>query len=175
MRPLAGGKQMKTNEKGQVLIVDIEKYIKKSFFEDDKTDKIKWIKTVEGLDETKTNGYSIEGYFVKKEIPKWVYPGSLLLLRIDGYDCYHLGVIKKESFKIIKTVKSEGKKWAVEFWDTINDNLQRIKPNNFNPLSKITDEKLIKELTTRGFVIFDKTNEKKINVDLTKERCLEMD
>lgn len=90
-----------------------------------------WLKTVTGLDKTKTTGYSIIGEFVKAGNYKHNYTPGLYL------DCskygssdkqvwnYHLFIVSDDGFQLIKTLADAGRDWATELWDTIEENLNK--------------------------------------------------
>ena len=123
-----------------------------------------WLKTVTGLDKTKTTGYSIIGEFVKAGNYKHNYTPGLYL------DCskygssdkqvwnYHLFIVSDDGFQLIKTLPDAGRDWATKLWDTIEENL--------NKTNKITAESIVKE-------ILEKTEDTQIIqeiIDLLKTR-----
>ncbi len=88
-----------------------------------------WLKTVEGLDKSVTNGYSIIGDFIKagdykEEIPNGLYldcnkegkkskpKQDLRLLRLQDGD-----------LTLLDQVYDGKKNWAVDLWDSIGEEL----------------------------------------------------
>lgn len=161
----------KTDDKGRILIdnltaifnAGIEKF-------DSKLNHsliFAWIKNVVSIDKSKTNGYSLRGDFYKVENVFWIYPGTILIAAYERRNInrsYYMGKLNSNGeIDILQVQIEEGAKWAVKFWDCIEQNLAKNDRNDFNPLSKITDEKLIQELTRRGYHIFDKTEKRVVS------------
>ena len=140
---------MKVNEKGQVLI-DLEKAILSGI---DNATRYNggWVKSVTGLDQTKTNGYSVIGKFQKSGV-QWFDPGLYL-------DCSKGGSRKnQEIIHSLIMLKADGSiellqqemnnsSWAVALWDEIEKNLGGEKAN---PLAGFSTDELIAELKRRG-------------------------
>ena len=95
-----------------------------------------WFKTVIGLDQTKTNGYSILGDFIgsggnSREGPSGsaMLPIGTLVLdcsiggsRNNQYKSYFLMRVKGENdFEQLE--ETEGNDWATDLWDVIKQNL----------------------------------------------------
>ena len=90
-----------------------------------------WLKSVTGLDKTKTNGYSILGEFTKAGNYKHDYKNGLYL------DCskdgsrknqewnYHLFRVDQDGFHLIQTLENGGRNWACEFWENIEAELKK--------------------------------------------------
>lgn len=116
---------MKINEKGQVLI-DLEDEILKKI---DNTTRYNggWVKSVTGLDQTKTNGYSIIGEFLKSGV-QWLSPGLYLDCSKGGsrkhQDVYH-SLVKLNTDGTIELLQQEinNLSWAVALWDKIEKEL----------------------------------------------------
>lgn len=112
-----------------------------------------WLKTVEGLDKTVKNGYSIIGEFVKAGDYKEELDNGLYL------DCNKEGKKSKPKqdlrlirvhdgeVTLIDAVYNAGKNWAVDLWDSIGEEL--------NPNYK---QDVAEELTTK---ILNKTGKDK--------------
>lgn len=88
-----------------------------------------WLKTVEGLDKSVKNGYSIQGEFIKagnyyEEIENGLYldcnkEGKKSKPKQD----MRLIRVKDGEITLIDTVYNAGKNWAVELWDSIAEEL----------------------------------------------------
>lgn len=86
-----------------------------------------WYKRIDGLDRTKTNGYSLLGEFVR--LPTYFFPGDLLLdCSIGGSRKHHekwynlLRVNEDGTLTHLKTVH-HSKEWAINLWEVIEENL----------------------------------------------------
>ncbi|MDR2874193.1 MAG: hypothetical protein LBV42_05605 [Methanobrevibacter sp.] len=91
-----------------------------------------WLKTVEKLDKTVTNGYSLVGEFVKAGDFEEEYPQGLYL------DCNKEGNKKKpqQDFRLFRLKNGkirlldlviDGKmSWACEFWDVIEEEFEKL-------------------------------------------------
>ena len=91
-----------------------------------------WLKTVEKLDKTVKNGYSLVGDFVKAGDFQEEYDEGLYL------DCNKEGNIKKSQqdyrlfrfkdgkVRLIDMVIDAGQSWATELWDAIENEVQTI-------------------------------------------------
>lgn len=115
-----------------------------------------WVKTITGIDKSKTNGYSLIGDFVK--FPSWAAYNTLLLdCSIDGSRNhpernYHLlQVTQNGDLNQIYNIKNGGKDWAIKFWDKIEEYLNSEIPDE-NPLAGYSDQELIDELKRRNIV-----------------------
>ncbi len=86
-----------------------------------------WLKTVNGLDKSFTNGFSIEGQFVKAGNYKMDYSHGLYLdcskdgSRKNQVWNYHLFRVDDDGFHLLHTVENGGRNWACEFWEIIDD------------------------------------------------------
>ncbi len=79
-----------------------------------------WLKTVTGLDKSVLNGYSLVGEFVKSGDFKEEYSDGLYL------DCNKTGKLlrlKHGKLTLIDQVYDGRKNWAVEFWDSVSEEL----------------------------------------------------
>ncbi len=88
-----------------------------------------WLKLVTGIDKSVTNGYSIEGNFVKNGDYKEEIPNGLYL------DCnkegkkskpksdYRLIRVSNGTCRLIDAVYDGKKNWAVDLWDSISEEL----------------------------------------------------
>ena len=88
-----------------------------------------WLKTVTGLDKSVLNGYSLVGEFVKSGDFKEEYSDGLYL------DCnktgkkskpkqdFRLFRLKHGKLTLIAQVFDGIKNWAVEFWDSVSEEL----------------------------------------------------
>ena len=80
-----------------------------------------WLKTVTGLDKSVLNGYSLVGEFVKSGDFKEEYSDGLYL------DCNKTGNrllrLKHGKLTLIDQVYDGRKNWAVEFWDSVSEEL----------------------------------------------------
>lgn len=118
-----------------------------------------WLKTVTGLDKTKTNGYSILGEFTKAGNYKHDYKNGLYL------DCskdgsrknqewnYHLFRVDQDGFHLIQTLENGGRSWACEFWENIEAELKKDSETSkasgqdiLNKLSETYSDSEIEEL-----------------------------
>lgn len=121
-----------------------------------------WLKTVEGLDKTVTNGYSIEGNFIKagsysEEIPNGLYldcnkEGKKSKPKSD----YRLIKVDNGSLILIDTVFNGKKNWAVDLWDSIAEELDTdyIENESDQILNMILNKtgkniKLLKEINSK--------------------------
>ena len=88
-----------------------------------------WLKNVSGLDKSVTNGYSIEGNFIKagdytEELPNGLYldcnkEGKKSKPKSD----YRLIRVNAGSLTLIDAVFDSKKNWAVDLWDSIAEEL----------------------------------------------------
>lgn len=88
-----------------------------------------WLKNVSGLDKSVTNGYSIEGNFIKagdytEELPNGLYldcnkEGKKSKPKSD----YRLIRVNAGSLTLIDAVFDGKKNWAVDLWDSIAEEL----------------------------------------------------
>lgn len=118
-----------------------------------------WLKSVTGLDKTKTNGYSILGEFTKAGNYKHDYKNGLYL------DCskdgsrknqewnYHLFRVDQDGFHLIQTLENGGRNWACEFWENIEAELKKDSKTDkasgqdiLNKLSETYSDSEIEEL-----------------------------
>ena len=123
-----------------------------------------WVKTVRGLDKSVTNGYSLVGEFVNAGDYESEYSDGLYL------DCnkegkkskpkqdFRLFRLKNGKLTLIDEVYDGKKNWAVEFWDSVGEEL--------NPNYK---ENEVDKIMT---LILDKTGK---NVKLLKMLQKELD
>lgn len=129
---------MERNEKGQILIIDLFETLNAAPALVGKNGKeVKnptrynggWVKTVTGMDKTKTNGYSIEGSFVNG--PHWVMPGSIFIdcsiggSRKNQSHHYHLFRVNDDGTATILAY-AKSKTWAIEFWPAIGEALATV-------------------------------------------------
>ncbi len=88
-----------------------------------------WLKTVEELDKSVTNGYSLVGDFVKSgdfenEYPDGLYldcnkEGSSKKPQID----YRLFKFENEKVRLLDLVIDAQRNWALELWDAVEEKL----------------------------------------------------
>ncbi len=88
-----------------------------------------WLKTIEELDKTVTNGYSLVGDFVKSgdfenEYNEGIYldcnkEGNAKKPQID----YRLFRFKNDKIRLLDLVIDAKTNWAQDFWDAIEDEL----------------------------------------------------
>lgn len=93
-----------------------------------------WLKTIEELDKTVTNGYSLVGDFVKAEDFEGEYMEGIYL------DCNKEGNAKKPQIdyrlfrlrdgkvRLIDLVIDAQKNCAQDFWDAVEDEIEIIHP-----------------------------------------------
>lgn len=116
-----------------------------------------WLKTVTGLDKTKTNGYSIIGEFTKAGNYKHEYKNGLYLdcskggSRKNQEFNYHLFRVDDDGFHLIQVFEDGGRNWACEFWENIEKELQTEKTEDspqdiLNKLSETYSDSEIEEL-----------------------------
>lgn len=115
-----------------------------------------WLKTVTGLDKSVTNGFSILGKFVEAgDFLEDYKPGLYLDCSKDGSRKhqewnYHLFRVDERGFTLIKVLEDAGRHFAVEFWDTIEKELNEkpeVKASDIvEALYKKYDTELIKEV-----------------------------
>ncbi len=117
---------------------------------------------VKGIDKSCTNGYSIEGDFIKNGDYKEEIPNGLYL------DCnkegkkskpksdYRLIRVSDGSLKLIDVVYDGKKNWAVDLWDSISEELDEnyIENEADNILTMILNKtgkntKLLKEINQK--------------------------
>lgn len=125
-----------------------------------------WLKNVSGLDKSVTNGYSIEGTFIKSGNYKENYkPGLYLDCSKDGSRWnYHLFRVDEEGFHLLQTVEDGGRNWAVEFWRKIEDELNNNEitaTDVVNSLYEKYNEGLISEVSD----ILSKKEQKNYNIN----------
>lgn len=88
-----------------------------------------WLKNVTGLDKTVTNGYSIEGNFVKAgDYPEEIENGLYLDCNKEGKKSkpksdYRLIRVQNGTLSLIDVVYDGRKNWAVDLWDSIAEEL----------------------------------------------------
>ena len=86
-----------------------------------------WLKTVTGIDKTVTNGYSIEGEFVKAgDYKEEIANGLYLDCNKEGKKSkpkqdFRLIRVRDGKLTLIEAVYDGKKNWAVEFWDSISE------------------------------------------------------
>ena len=123
-----------------------------------------WVKTVTGLDKSVLNGYSLVGEFVKAGDYKSEYSDGLYLdcnkegKKSNPKQDFRLFRLKNGKLTLIDEVYDAKKNWAVEFWDSVGEEL--------NPNYKETEVDKIMTL------ILDKTGK---NVKLLKMLQKELD
>ena len=88
-----------------------------------------WLKTIEELDKTVTNGYSLVGDFVKSgdfenEYSEGIYldcnkEGNTKKPQID----YRLFRFKNDKIRLLDLVIDAKTNWAQDFWDAVEDEL----------------------------------------------------
>ena len=94
-----------------------------------------WIKTVERIDKSKTNGYSLVGEFCKSGL-QWMSPGVYLDCSIGGSRKYQRNVYTvfalREDGSVVAynddTIVEEGRggDWAVRLWPVIERALREV-------------------------------------------------
>ena len=106
-----------------------------------------WLKRVTGLDKSVNNGYSIVGDFVEAGDYKNNYEEGLYLdcskegSRKNQVWNYHLFRFSEENgVELLKTLEDAGRTWAVEFWDTIEKELNIEEDKTQAILNKIYEE-----------------------------------
>ncbi len=88
-----------------------------------------WLKNVTGLDKTVTNGYSIEGNFVKAgDYSEEIENGLYLDCNKEGKKSkpksdYRLIRVQNGTLSLIDVVYDGRKNWAVDLWDSIAEEL----------------------------------------------------
>ncbi|MDL2271016.1 hypothetical protein LJC03_04340 [Methanobrevibacter sp. OttesenSCG-928-I08] len=91
-----------------------------------------WLKTVNGIDKSVTNGYSIEGEFIKSgDYKEEISNGLYLDCNKEGKKAkprqdFRLIRVKDGKLTLIDQVYDGKKNWAVDLWDSI---LSEINPN----------------------------------------------
>lgn len=86
-----------------------------------------WLKTVTGIDKSVTNGYSIEGEFVKvSNYKEEIENGLYLDCNKEGKKSkpkqdYRLIRVHDGKLTLIEVVYDGKKNWALEFWDCISE------------------------------------------------------
>ncbi len=93
-----------------------------------------WLKTIEELDKTVTNGYSLVGDFIKAgdfegEYMEGIYldcnkEGNAKKPQID----YRLFRLRDGKVRLIDLVIDAQKNWAQDFWDAVEDEIEIIHP-----------------------------------------------
>jgi hypothetical protein len=92
-----------------------------------------WLKTIEKLDKSVTNGYSLVGEFVKSGDFEEEYSQGLYLdcnkeagKRKKSRDDYRLFRLKDGKLRLLDLVIDDGKTpWACEFWDLIEEEFEK--------------------------------------------------
>jgi hypothetical protein len=106
------------NDKGEILILlkeDCGNFI---------SGKILWIKSVDSIDKTKTNGYSHVGNFVN-DGPYWYSPGQpLVVCSLQGSKAYSLLTFDTDGTCNILLKTYAGHDYAVKMWSLIEKALQ---------------------------------------------------
>lgn len=86
-----------------------------------------WLKTVTGIDKSKRNGYSLQGEFVRKGDFETNYADGLYVdcskLRKPKQSNYHIFKVTDGDFELLQTIEDGDRTWAVQLWDTIEENL----------------------------------------------------
>lgn len=112
--------EIRTNERGEIL-GDAEKFAEMAAEDSWTRYNGGWVKSVTGLDQTRTNGYSLIGEFVRGTI--WLKPGLYVDCSIGGsrknqHKTYHLFELMADgSARLIQM--SSGADWATRLWSTI--------------------------------------------------------
>lgn len=88
-----------------------------------------WTKTITGLDKTKTNGYSLQGDFIKAKQAAYYENGTIFLdCDIDGSRKnqernYRLFLLKSGKLTLLDELPDGDMNWALEFWEIIESTL----------------------------------------------------
>ena len=88
-----------------------------------------WLKTVEQLDKSVKNGYSLVGDFVKAGDFEEVYSKGIYLdcnkegTKRKTHQDYRLFRFKDGKVRLLDMVIDGGQSWAVELWDAVEDEL----------------------------------------------------
>ncbi|MDR3291626.1 MAG: hypothetical protein LBT10_05675 [Methanobrevibacter sp.] len=88
-----------------------------------------WLKTIEKLDKTVKNGYSLVGDFVKSgDFDEEYYDGLYLDCNKEGkkksQQDFRLFRLKDGKLRLLDMIIDGDATWAVEFWDTIEEELE---------------------------------------------------
>ena len=118
-----------------------------------------WLKTVTGLDKTVTNGFSIEGQFVKAGDFKMDYTAGLYVDCSKGGSRknqtwnYHLFQVDDDGFHLLQTVEDGRGIWACELWEMIEIELEDTSDVHVNAkqlanmiYERTKDKEVLKEL-----------------------------
>ncbi|MDR3222544.1 MAG: hypothetical protein LBT66_02230 [Methanobrevibacter sp.] len=88
-----------------------------------------WLKTIEKLDKTVKNGYSLVGDFVKSgDFDEEYYDGLYLDCNKEGkkksQQDFRLFRLRDGKLRLLDMIIDGSATWAVEFWDTIDEELE---------------------------------------------------
>ena len=112
-----------------------------------------WIKSVTGLDETKNNGYSILGTFMRASGMDNYTIGAIYLdcgiggSRKNQSKTYTLFRVSADGCERIAKI-SDSADWAMRLWPAIREVLA-IKPEAVNPLAQYSTDDLLAEIARR--------------------------
>lgn len=88
-----------------------------------------WIKNVTAIDKSKKNGFSLIGEFCKKGDFECKYEDGIYVdcskLRKPKQVNYHVFKVTNGNFELLQTIEDADKTWAVQLWETIEDNLSK--------------------------------------------------
>lgn len=129
-----------------------------------------WLKRVTGLDKSVNNGFSIIGEFVKAGDYKNNYEEGLYLdcskegSRKNQVWNYHLFRFTENGVELLQTLEDAGRTWAVEFWETIekelNNKEDKVQTILNNIYEESTDDETLLQVTLALIDKFEKTEDK---------------
>jgi len=110
-----------------------------------------WSKIVTGIDETKNNGYSVIGDFLKEDTELDLPEGALVVQCIPDGSVKHGGkharLFKVTADGLIEVAYCPD--WY-KFFLSFRDDIKRELGQKENPLEKFSDDELVAELCRRG-------------------------
>lgn len=125
-----------------------------------------WLKTVTGLDKSLTNGFSIEGHFVKSGDFKMDYSHGLYLdcskdgSRKNQVWNYHLFRVDDDGFHLLQTVEDGGRNWACDFWELIDEEMD----SGYGYSRRVNSQSVVN-------MIYERTTDKEIIREVVEKLC----
>ncbi|QNU39219.1 hypothetical protein IC801_08735 [Geobacillus sp. 44B] len=116
-----------------------------------------WVKKLTEIDDTKSKGYKYVGDFVSKACLKGLYefePGYYIVCSVEGSRknrVNHVWLVKidNDGIKVINKSPFIGEDWALQLLPLAKKVLEVKESTTENPLSRFSDEELIKEVYRR--------------------------
>jgi hypothetical protein len=86
-----------------------------------------WVKQVNKIDKTKSNGYSLEGPFLKQGL-QWLQPGSYILCRASRkLKHYYVFILRADGTAEKIGEENDVRDWAPRLWPSITEGIELVK------------------------------------------------